>query len=119
MDLLKAHFVADIGQIREKLSRDLLRSKREAGLIAIVFANAKKRWVQDNILPLVNYWNYRSRDDVTFFFVGYIGDERAGEDQFFAILDESAESFGEGAFVKAIEHFETHTTWRYEHEHAL
>src|SRR5205807_7108953 len=77
-DLFKAHFVADLRQIRDKLAADLTGAGKTSGLAALVFANAKKPFVKSEILPLVNYWNYRSKDHASFFFVGFVGTEDDG-----------------------------------------
>jgi hypothetical protein len=110
LDYTKGYFVAGLSEIEDKLTADLVRSGKEAGLAVIVFANAQKPFVKSEILPLVNYWNYRSKDYATFFFVGHIGDQEAGE--FFARLDVE-NSFHEQVFVETIEHFENKSHWKY------
>ena len=48
----QAHFVADMGQIQSKLTRDLVSANRTSGLAAVVFAHAKKPFTQTQIFPL-------------------------------------------------------------------
>ncbi|PYT45347.1 MAG: hypothetical protein DMG45_01835 [Acidobacteria bacterium] len=110
-DLFKAHFVADLRQIRDKLTADLTRAGKTAGLAALVFANARKPFVKSEILPLVNYWNYRSKDHASFFFVGFVGDEE--DDSEFSAKINPEDSFVERVFVETIEHFENNTSWKY------
>src|SRR5436190_19758153 len=74
-DLFKAHFVADLRQIRDKLTADLTRAGKTAGLAALVLANARKPFVKSEALPLVKYWNYRSKDMASVIFVVYVADE--------------------------------------------
>lgn len=63
-------------------------------------------------MPLVNHWNYRSRDYATFFFVGYLGDSHAGSDGYTTVLDPEA-SFSDRAFVETIEYFVSKSKWKY------
>lgn len=110
--MFSAHFVADIGQIRDKLTSELVRTNQSSRLAAIVFANGSKGFVRSEIVPLVEYWNYRSKDYVTFFFVGYVGDDSA-EDSEFVRASLHPDAFDEKSFVEAIESFEQESTWKY------
>ena len=110
--IFAAHFVADMEQIQDKLTRDLVTADRTSGLVAVVFANAKRSFAAKDILPLVPYWNYRSRDFVTFFFVGYVGDENAGYSEYVTIPGPGSR-FSERAFVETIETFESRDIWKY------
>jgi hypothetical protein len=107
-----AHFVADYAQVRSKLTKDLLRRGTTSCLTTIVFANGRREFVKKTLLPLVPYWNYRSKDWVTFFFVGYVGDETLRDDDPEPWPDEN--SFHEPSFVEAIEDFERECTWTYD-----
>jgi len=112
----KTHFVADIGQIRDKLTEDLTKAKRESGLVAIVFAIPKKPFVKNEVLPLVEIWNYRSKDYVTFFFVGWQGVEDVDDSEFSDVfLDKNNPegSFSAKTFDEAIEEFQGMGPWRY------
>jgi len=108
----QAHFVADMSQIQDKLTTDLVKANRTDALAAVIFANARKNFSQEHILPLVSYWNYRSRDFVTFFFVGYVGDEKA-DDSGFVTVSDPQHSFHEKTFVETIEEFEKASSWKY------
>ena len=108
--LLNAHFVADLGQIRDKLTADLVDAGRSSGLVVVVFANARKKFSQDEIHPLVPYWNYRSRDYVSFFFPGYVGDESGDNSEYSTVFDPSA-TFDQATFTETIEQFERETNW--------
>jgi len=110
--ILKTHFVADLDEIQDKLTADLTAAGKTSGLAVLVFANARTPFTKSEILPLVNYWNYRSRDHVTFFFIGYIGDEQADADGYTTVLDPE-QSFHEPIFVKTIEAIEHESNWKY------
>jgi hypothetical protein len=111
-DFFDAVFVADIAEIEEMLARDLTKSHRDSQLAALVYANARKEFVRTSILPLVPYWNYRSRDYVSFFFVGYDGDIRINESDFYTATHPES-SFQEQIFVSAIDQVEGRCGWRY------
>ena len=100
-----AYFIANLAQMRENLTRDLKAASRSSGLAAIVFANARKKFVQDEIAPLVSYWNYRSGSHVSFFFPGYCGDPSMGSSEYSPIFDPIT-SFNEKTFVETIKQVE-------------
>jgi hypothetical protein len=107
-----AYFIADMDQIREKLTADLVRSQRSSGLAAVVFANERKGFAKNDILPLVPYWNYRSGDYVTFFFPGYVGNEATGASEF-TTMPGPGPRFHDRVFAETIEEFERHSDWNY------
>ena len=96
-----AYFIADLAQIREYLTSELKEANRSSSLAVIVFANAKRKFVQDEIDPLVSYWNYRSGNYVSFFFPGHLGDDSAGASDYSPIFD-SRKTFDEKTFVDTI-----------------
>ena len=114
MNFYSTHFVATSSQIQQKLARDLVGAGQDSRLTAIVFANSDKPWVAKEIIPLINYWNYRSKTYVTFFFVGYIGDENADEYTDIIADNEITAKFDAKSFVNLIELFEKRTDWKHE-----
>ncbi len=100
-----AYFIADLAQIREYLTSELKEANRSSSLAVIVFANAKKKFVKDEISPLVSYWNYRSGNYVSFFFPGHLGDDSVGASDYSPIFDLST-GFHEKTFVETIEEIE-------------
>lgn len=107
-----AYFVADMNQIQERLTAELKRLEQSSSLVAIVFANARKPFAINSIHPLVPYWNYRSRDYVSFFFPGYVGDDSVGESEYVPVLDPGGH-FSDKTFTETIEDFEQQTDWKY------
>jgi hypothetical protein len=105
----EADLVADMSMIRDKLTVDLVKSKQRSRLAVIVFANERKPFVKNEILPLVPYWNYRSRDHVSFFFVGHSGDASVDESGYYP----ATTSFDDETFANVIEEFENRSNWDY------
>jgi hypothetical protein len=108
-----AHYVAQLNQMQDTLTADLVKAGKQAGLVAIVFANAKKPFVQNEILPLVDYWNYRSGQSATFFFVGYLAKDPGDDGSESAPGPKPEESFRDRAFVEMIGYFEGNSEWKY------
>ena len=112
--LYGAYFIADSDQIRENITQDLETANRSSGLAAIVFANAKKKFVQDEISPLITYWNYRSESHISLFFPGYRGNPSIGSSEYSPTFD-PIDSFSEKTFVdimKEVEEGDANWTYR-------
>jgi hypothetical protein len=107
-----ARFVAELDDVVDKLGADLEKLGRSSMLIAIVFANGDKDFVKKEVLPLVGYWNYRSRDFICFFFVGWVGDPRNDGTEYGEGITDG--DFSSRAFVEAIESMENQSKWKYQ-----
>lgn len=107
--LYQAYLVADMKQIILQLQNDMISSGQKSILIVIVLANAKKSFIKSEILPLIEYWNFRSKNHVTFFFPGYIGLEHFN----ISNPDKVEHYFKEKVFVQLIEQIEKTTSWKY------
>lgn len=111
MDFLQGYFVADINQIFAILEKNLNTSEKKSRLCGIVFAHQKNEFAKSKIIPFVEYWNYRSKEYVDFFFLGYLGDENINECEFTDVPPE--EIFSEKHFNQALDYFEKNSTWKY------
>lgn len=105
--------IADYDEMCAKLTADLIRTGRRTALMAVVFAHPKLKFAENAILPLVPYWNYRSRDYITFFFPGYQGDSHSRGDSHFAPILDPENCFHDALFVDTVETFEGKSSWRY------
>jgi hypothetical protein len=62
------------GQIEDALTRSFVQRYKNKGvaLTGILLARPEDSLTRDEILPHLDYWNYRSGDDIDFFCVGYL-----------------------------------------------
>ena len=110
--LYAGYFVATPVEAIDILTRRMIaksphQSKR---LVVIVFAHhAMPQAAQ--IVRLLPYWNYRSKDFIDFFFMGYQGDSETDDSDYVPVLGE--DPFHEKAFVESVEYFESQSDWKY------
>ncbi len=76
------YFIADISEIYSMLESKLNKSGVNSRLCCIIFAHAENEVSKSKIIPMVDYWNYRSKEHVDFFFPGYIGDKNLGNSKY-------------------------------------
>lgn len=105
------YFTADINQVFALLKNNLSNSEKKSRLCGIVFAHEDNEYSKSKLIPMIDYWNYRSKEFVDFFFLGYLGDDNQGDSEFSPILPD--DKFDNKAFVEAIEYFESNCKWKY------
>lgn len=97
----------DLGRLAEM---DLDPAKRF--LAVTVLADVRLEFTQENILPLVAYWQHRFEDYVEFFFPGHTS--LPVNSPFSA--EEILASFSEQQFAEAIETLQDESPWQYDGE---
>jgi hypothetical protein len=106
--LYGAFFVSDYGDMRERLLKEMTRTRKRSELVAIVIANGARPFSKQTILPLIAYWNNRSGDALTIFFPGYLGGNP--DDEYGEVID-SNRAFVEKSFVETLEKIERDAGW--------
>jgi len=92
--------------LRSRYIREKATSTTMCQIVALVFGRPYSDVVKDVLVPNIDYWHYRSGENIDLFCIGFFGGESVPEQQ-----DYSSEDF-----VRALTTFELNTQWKYSGE---
>ena len=103
------HGATDLGDVRKAMTKLLT----EAGAyrpVALFYGSPSCRVMRDVVLPNIQYYHYRSRNNAECFCMGYV----PLEDEFHtSTTNPEHDMFMAKAFADAVKELEDHTAWKY------
>lgn len=105
-----SYFTAELKDCIKIAERTFRKDKQRSKLCGLIFAHPESKFAQNNILPMINYWNFRSKNHIDFYFLGYLGDPNISDSEFSPNIPRE---FNDEIFIEAIEEIENNTTWQY------
>jgi len=81
----------------------MTEANKHSSLSCFVFAHNAHRISKESIIPMVEYWNNRSEDDIHFFFIGYLGGEEINDSEYTNVVD--TDYFDEKSFCRSLVKF--------------
>jgi hypothetical protein len=103
------HGATDLGSVRNAMTR-FLATPGACRPVALFYGRPTCRVMKDVVLPDIEYFHFRTRNDVECFCMGYVSFE--GE-LYTPTSDPAHDMFQAEAFADAIREMEEHTAWKY------